>query len=218
MTWEEKLACWNIQYRMKQKACAKIWRVKEPFEFVQSYEKIDIKVPNQLGRLIPDWMAVHDAAIVAHRSKENDKDKLFISLYNEIIENGIFPFRMKYKTQRDTATDKMLNIEGIPEEVKRFVLRISDIMIERETDNANKDAFDFIRVRISIPSNESHPDRKEFIRHNLKWISVIVMNGLKDLKKFTRFGIPVTCLALKSAIITHTSELELLYELKYHDK
>lgn len=39
MTWEEKLACRNIQYRMKQKACAKIWRVKEPFEFVQSYEK-----------------------------------------------------------------------------------------------------------------------------------------------------------------------------------
>lgn len=87
-------------------------------------------------------------------------------------------------------------------------------MIERETGNDNKDTFDFVRIRMSIPTENTFPDRKAFISKNMKWFLAVALNQLNSMKRFARFGVPVTCLSLKNAVLTRTNELELLFELK----
>ena len=200
--------------KLIQKACMETWALEEPFGYEAQFDTIELKVPKQLGDFIPDWRAVHNAAIVALRTETDDIDALFVSLYNELIVSGLQEFRNKYKQVYTTATERILDIKDIPEEVKRFILRISDVRIERERNNSNKDTFDFIRIRISIPTKDTFPGRKDFIKQNMQYIAAVVINYLEGLKRFTRFGIPVTCLALKIAVITSSSELELLFELK----
>lgn len=202
------------QGKLMQKACMKAWSLEKPFEYDVCFDTIELKVPEQLGDFIPDWRAVHDAAIVALRTETDDIDALFVSLYNELMASGLQEFRSKYKQIYTTATERILDIKDIPEEVKRFILRISDVRIERERNNSNKDTFDFIRIRISIPTKDTFPGRKDFIKQNMQYIAAVVINHLEGLKRFTRFGIPVTCLAMKNAVITSSSELELLFELK----
>lgn len=199
-----------------QKACMKQWPVKDPFKYTLNYDFPDLEAPETLAYVIPDWSAVCEAAKIAIRITTGDRDSLFISLYNEALESGIYKFQKKYKQRSITATDKALDIKKVPEEVKKFILHftMSDIMIERETGNDNKDTFDFIRIRMSIPTENTFPDRKAFISKNMKWFLAVALNQLNSMKRFARFGVPITCLSLKNAVLTRTNELELLFELK----
>lgn len=85
---------------------------------------------------------------------------------------------------------------------------------ERETDNNNKNSFDFIRIRISIPTKKSFPNRSRFVNDNMRYFIHAALSKIESSKRFLRYEIPVTCLSLKKATITCASELELLFELK----
>lgn len=217
----KQFADWNdyTNYRIEQgkqiqKACVKAWPLKEPFAYEAFFDIVKLNMPQQLENFIPDWTAAQNAATVALRTETDDIDALFISLYNEIIASSLYAFRHKYKQRHISVTDRILDMKDIPEDVKRFILRVSDVRIEREIGNDNKDTFDFVRIRISIPTKDTFPNRKDFIKRNMQWIAAVAINYLKSLKRFTRFGIPVTCLAIKNAVITSSNELEFLFELK----
>lgn len=200
--------------KILQKTCMKQWPLEDSFEYKFYGDFPDLKVPQTLGHIVPDWSIVREAAKVAIRMTTDDRDSLFISLYNEALKSGIYRFQKKYKQESMTPTEKALRIEEIPEDVKKFILHVSDVRIERETGNENKDTFDFIRMRISIPTESTFPNRKAFISKNMKWFLAVALNRLNGLKRFTRFNVPVTYLSLKNAVLTHTNELELLFELK----
>lgn len=203
-------------------ACMEKWPLEEPFSYVFSHVnlntyELDIRYPEEYGEIIPDWKSAREALRVILDKNVENKDALFISLYNEVLKINITNFRSKYKLTKNqnlSPTERILKITNVPEEVKRFIQRIDMPTIEREADNNNKKSFDFVRIRISIPTKESFINRKEFIEDNMKWIIAVTLNKLKDIKKFTRYGVPVEYLSLKRATITCTSELELLFELK----
>lgn len=220
---------WNTRIYENKKAeiimngYAEKWPLNYPFyyDYNPYYERADLVVPKEIGNIVPYWPGIAEAARVAILKSSNDNtniDNLFISLYNEIIDRdityAISDFRSKYKRHDKTSTEKILEISDIPEDVKRFILRIPPVKIEREVGNKNRNSFDFVRARISIPTKERFPNRKEFIKSNMKYIVVATLNKLENMRNFTRYGIPVTCLSLKNATITCTSELELVFELK----
>lgn len=197
-----------------REACTKQWPLEDSFKYRFNCDFLDLEVPQSLGDVVPNWSAVREAVKVAIRTATDDTDALFISLYNEVLGTSIYKFQQKYKQGRLTPTESALKITDIPEEVKRFILHMTDVMIERETGNNNKDTFDFIRMRMAVPTESTFPGRKEFISGNMKWFLAVALNRLNGLKRFTRFNVPVTCLSLKNAVLTHTNELELLFELK----
>ena len=200
------------------KGCMKKWPLEDPFEYSYCYirEIVQLVVPQQIGDFTPYWPGIYHAAETAIRMATSDDeiDDLFLSLYNEIIKTDLLTFLSKYRKSSKTSTERILSMSEVPEEVKKFIQRIDLPTIEREVDNDNKNSFDFIRIRLSIPTKDSFPNRKEFIKDNMDYFVTAVLNKLKDAKRYTRYGVPVEYLSLKKATITCTSELEMIFELK----
>ncbi|MCC8152258.1 MAG: hypothetical protein LIO96_12635 [Lachnospiraceae bacterium] len=102
------------------------------------------------------------------------------------------------------------------EEITQFVSKSTgyDIRFECETGNANPKTFDFIRVRIPIPTKQTRPDRKEYITANSKKFIDYTLLQIKKNRHFQNFGVPIEYLRPSRITITGSSELEFLFELK----
>ena len=98
--------------------------------------------------------------------------------------------------------------------VSSFIFKIGRPVFEREPENSNRKTFDFLKIRVTIPSKESFPDRKKFVKTYLKEIVSIVLEKVSSLQAYQRFGIPINFLKLTRAGILTGDELELVFELK----
>lgn len=186
------------------KSCMEKWPLEDPFSYVCIYKlddfEMNIRYPEKFGDIVPDWKSAREALRVTIRTETDDRDALFVSLYNEALRINIANFRSKYKAgEKASSTERILKITNVPQDVKRFICRVRQPTIERETGNTNKNTFDFIRIRISIPTKDAFENRKEFIINNMKYFVYVSLNKIESLKHFSRYGVPITCLSLKKS-------------------
>ena len=113
-----------------------------------------------------------------------------------------------------SATDTILENSKTNNEVKHFIYKIERPIFERATDNLKPNTFDFIRIRLSIASEEKYTNRKQFVKDNLRDIATIALTKIKDTKSYQKYGIPVNYLKLENATITIDNQLELVFGLK----
>lgn len=147
-----------------------------------------------------------------------------ITIYNYIVETSpdnrciasIVDTKYPTKIQRcESKTDICLNsISSVNDDVKSFIYKIERPIIERQVDNIKTNTFDFIRIRATIPSKTKMPNRKMFIKQNMKDIVDVYMHHLETYKSYKKYNVPTSYLKLSKAIITKADELELLFELK----
>lgn len=147
-----------------------------------------------------------------------------ITIYNYIVKTSpdnhciasIVDTKYPTKIQRyESKTDICLNsMSSVNDDVKSFIYKIERPIIERQVDNLKTNTFDFIRIRATIPSKTKMPNRKMFIKQNMKDIVDVYMHPLETYKSYKKYNVPTSYLKLSKAIITKADELELLFELK----
>jgi len=99
----------------------------------------------------------------------------------------------------------------------RFIVKIDHPVIERATDNENRDTFDFIRIFVSV--NDLGEDMcgkslKEAVKDNMGCIINRALDKISGSKSYQKFDVPVNFLKISRATLTKDSRLELLFELK----
>lgn len=147
-----------------------------------------------------------------------------ITIYNYIVETSpdgkhiasIVNTKYPIVTQRYTSkTAKNLQeMHSVNDNVKNFIYRIDRPIIERQTGNFKTNTFDFIRMRATIPSKTKMPNRKMFIKQNIKDIVTVYLHYLERSNSYTGYNVPTSYLKLAKIMITAADELELLFELK----
>lgn len=174
-----------------------------PFIIMQDVSK-SIEWPAKLNDT-----GVHKTYVrmVIRTMKDGDSFSEFVKRYNMLVENKKDVFYQTYDKERQNYySDDM--------ELNRFIRKINRPSIERAVENQNKNTFDFIRMRIGIPSKESDGHRKEFIQKNLNRILQILFSQLNKNKHYLRYGVPTDYLTIDHAVITSQDELEVVLKLK----
>lgn len=174
-----------------------------PFIIMQDVSK-SIEWPAKLNDT-----GVHKTYVrmVIRTMKDGDSFSEFVKRYNMLVENKKDVFYQTYDKERQNYySDDM--------ELNRFIYKISRPSIERAVENQNTNTFDFIRMRIGIPSKESNSRRKEFIQKNLNGILQILLSRLNENKQYLRYGVPTDYLTIDHAVITSQDELEVVLKLK----
>lgn len=182
------------------------------------------KIINQTIIHIP-WLKTAISTLIPEESTIED----LIIRYNFIVDHKVSVtidgktsykiderFHNKYPVYQKpmSSTDMILKNYQTTSEVKNFIYHIERPIFERETDNKNKNTFDFIRIRLSIASKEKYSNQKQFIKNNLKDIASIALTKIQNTKYYQKYGIPINYLRLTNAIITIDGQLELLFCLK----
>lgn len=106
----------------------------------------------------------------------------------------------------------------LPEGIQRFVTKISKPEFVCTPENHNKDnTFDYIHVYVGIVS-EWETDRKKYIIDNIDGINKMILDKIRNDKKFLKYGVPENFLKLtKVTLVKRTSELHYVFELKNID-
>lgn len=109
------------------------------------------------------------------------------------------------------------NKERLITDINCFVAKICTPTYEREVENKNRNTFDFIRVFINLPSSEVMD--KESIRKGLdlhyKEMCHMVLDKIEGMKRYQRFGVPVSALKLSKATVEYKSNrVMFIFELK----
>lgn len=138
----------------------------------------------------------------------------------DININELYQKYKLYDVEVKSKTESVLYKSNISKEVRDFIYLVEKPIFERETENPNKNTFDFIRVRLSIPGRETMPDRVPFAKNHIKEIARIALTEIQDKKTFQKYGVPINILKLENVTITADSQLELLFGIKdlYKDK
>ena len=97
-------------------------------------------------------------------------------------------------------------------ELDRFVTRIEKPDFIRYPENDNKDTFDMIKICVNTCSEWK--DKRQYIKHNIKYIYQMVIDKLKNNKSFQKYDVPIGCLAVTSVHETQDSSLMFVLELK----
>lgn len=176
------------------------------------------------------WITVVASTLIPEKSTIDDLVKRYNFAVDQkvavTIKDGNENERISYKisdTFNDTypvynncksTTDTILENSKTNNEVKHFIYKIERPIFERETDNLKPNTFDFIRIRLSIASERKYPNRKQFVKDNLRDIATIALTKIKDTKSYQKYGIPVNYLKLENASITIDNQLELVFGLK----
>ena len=176
------------------------------------------------------WITIVTSTLIPEKSTIDDLVKRYNFAVDQkvavTIKDGNENERISYKisdTFHDTypvynncksTTDTILENSKTNNEVKHFIYKIERPIFERETDNLKPNTFDFIRIRLSIASERKYPNRKQFVKDNLRDIAIIALTKIKDTKSYQKYGIPVNYLKLENAAITIDNQLELVFGLK----
>ena len=100
-------------------------------------------------------------------------------------------------------------------ELERFIARIDRISIERETDNFNKNTFDFIRVQVYLNELDDIKESvKEKVQKNLFDITNMVLDKINNNNYFKKYNVPIEFLKVSKITLTKDLRLEFLFELK----
>ena len=100
-------------------------------------------------------------------------------------------------------------------EIERFVQKITNPHIERDIDNTNSKSFDFISVDVMLGGiYGDFRATAEKVREYQKEIDKMVCDKIENSPRFTKYGIPVNCLALTSKVICRDFSIHYIFELK----
>ena len=102
------------------------------------------------------------------------------------------------------------------DEYGRFILKINTPSIERDTDNLNKDTFDFVRVMVSIPDKDtmSNSEVMSMYKKYKNQLMKDVLEKISNSRSFKKYNVPINFLRLSRSTVTSTREIMLLFELK----
>lgn len=94
----------------------------------------------------------------------------------------------------------------------RFIAKIKRPTVERETDNLNRNAFDFVRIQVCL--NDLDGNIRKDIKTHKHIIFEKALNKIRQDPRYKKYGVPVEYLKLTKATLTKDNTLELLFELK----
>lgn len=97
-------------------------------------------------------------------------------------------------------------------ELDRFDTRIERPLFIRYPENDNKDTFDMIKIAVYTCSEWK--DKRQYIKHNIKYIYQFVIDKLKNNKSFQNYDVPIGCLAVTSVHETQDYGIMFVLELK----
>lgn len=102
------------------------------------------------------------------------------------------------------------------DEYGRFILKINNPSVERDTDNLNKDTFDFIRVMVSIPDKDtiSNSEVMSMYKKYKDRLMKDVLEKISNSRSFKKYNVPINFLRLSRSTVTSSREIMLLFELK----
>lgn len=128
---------------------------------------------------------------------------------NELLYNKIFR-QMKegdsYERLLDLVKNTVIEKHELPKGIDRFITKIESPIIERETNNPNKNTFDFITVECHILKEENcEGNRMEYIRKHKRKINGKVMASIASSKSFRKYGVSVNVLKLYSLMLVKNS-------------
>lgn len=102
------------------------------------------------------------------------------------------------------------------DEYSRFILKINNPSVERDTDNLDKDTFDFVRVMVSIPDKDTM-NNAEVMSMYKKYKDRLmkdVLEKISNSRSFKKYNVPINFLRLSRSTVTSSREIMLLFELK----
>ena len=102
------------------------------------------------------------------------------------------------------------------DEYGRFILKINNPSVERDTDNLDKDTFDFVRVMVSIPDKDTM-NNAEVMSMYKKYKDRLmkdVLEKISNSRSFKKYNVPINFLRLSRSTVTSSREIMLLFELK----
>ena len=119
----------------------------------------------------------------------------------------------------DNYPDYIVHIEAPKcqlDKYGRFILKINNPSIERDTDNLNKETFDFVRVMVSIPDKDTMSNSEVMSMYNKYKDRLMkdVLEKISNSRSFKKYNVPINFLRLSRSTVTSSREIMLLFELK----
>lgn len=105
--------------------------------------------------------------------------------YKDKTVGGCSSNDKKYIEQRYYQLRKLAFKSGLD----RFITKIEKPAFIREPENDNKNTFDMIKMYVNICND--WPERKNYIKHNIKEIMRIVTGNLSENKTFQKYNVPI---------------------------
>lgn len=164
-------------------------------------------------------------AVISSLTPNEDSLKTLVERYNLIVEKisedeslsareileGVCK---EYKLKKLSKSAKIVESSEVSKEVKDFIYKINKPIIERDAENTNHNTFDFVRIYVSVPTFESFPERKNFIKDNMRDIIKLVLDVIGNNSSYKKYGVPVSFLKPDTITLTKQSELMFLFSLK----
>ena len=101
---------------------------------------------------------------------------------------------------------------SLPKGLDRFIGRV-EVIMERESDNANPNTFDFVRV-FAYTTYEPEGGKRNFIKQHVADIKQYVIEKIEADKDFQQYKVPICFLKLANITITTHNDIVLIFELK----
>lgn len=172
--------------------------------------KLNVKLFKRALNTIKSWTSIN--TILA---EYNRQVRQTITNHSDYIRNP------------ETSTSRLLRNslgDDLTKEIYYFIQKVSRPAIERYTDNANKDTFDMIRLRVSIPTEDcwrNNPQsehlnmsRIEFIQKYKRQIIKVILSKIENNNTFKKYNITTNFLKLDRITLLTNSDLEVLFTLK----
>lgn len=147
--------------------------------------------------------------------KSGNKIDTLVEYYNSRLQADSFEswiYDHNFSNHTASTTDHLMIKNQTEKEIRRFITKINAPQFEREPENKNKNTFDFVRIYLSVLT--SQPNKREFIKQNLKAINRLAVTSIENHKNWKKYGLETNYLRLTQCTLTQQSELVLLYELK----
>lgn len=190
-----------------------IWRSSD----IESAFQIGIKGINQRddGTF---WCNLPYYNLFGHYSTDKDKFRIDSNLARKILS----------KLKEGDHISKVADIASVTEiqymsgeekrkktnrsDVENFVISIEKPNIYRDIENENKKTFDFVEVIVNI--SVYHPNKIKFAREHKKEIAQMALNKIENDRKFQKYGVPISILTLKNAMLSKNNFIRYLFEVK----
>ena len=113
----------------------------------------------------------------------------------------------------DTPLNKLMVELQMPFEIYNFITGISNVSIEREPENKDKNTFDFVRVYASTKAI-SLEEKRQILSTYKREILRLILTKIKRSPNFQRYDIPINFLRLTQCTLTRDQQIVFVFELK----
>lgn len=180
----------------------------ERFSFIDGKYFMQTCMQRAINNLMPEDDISHLGELYNKELAKFKASQTPCIVFNETKSKEELQNRKKRMKERGEQIPK-----NVPFEVSQFVQKINRPTIERSIENKNKKTFDFVRIFIGIP-HTWYMDKREFLKQNKRPIFRMVLDTIKNDKKYQKYNIPINFLKLTSCTITCQDEIEMVFELK----